>query len=132
AAALLKASDGSALRALADEDEFAAADESGIEAPFTQRVAHLATQAAAVVEAAGHRARSRAAAGRPAFSTETIQALRASRDAIDALLPGEPGAGAVPPGEPAPVNAGAKPLPSKPVAPRHVSQEEFLAILTGR
>lgn len=89
--------------AAADADPADDADEAP--ATFTDRVAALADEAIAVAEAAQHRARSRAAEGRPAFATGTERALRVSRDALTALL--EPGAPAdeapdpTQPGEPA-------------------------------
>jgi signal peptide peptidase SppA len=99
------------------------------QASFTQRVVGLAIEAEHVAHAAGHRARSRAAAGRPAFSTSTERALRASRDAIDALLSGEPSDEAVSqPGVPAPSSEAPSPRQATP-ALRAVSREEFLAHL---
>ena len=97
------------------------------QAPFAARVVAFAHEAERIAEAAGHRARSRASAGRPGFSTSTERALRASRDAIDTLLSGEPGEATVTPGEPAaPVEA----QPHPPITTRRaISREEFVARL---
>ena len=96
--------------------------------PFTERVVTFAMEAERLADAAGHRARSRAAAGRPAFSTSTERALRASRDALDALLSGEPEVAAVAPGGPAPSPVEAAPRIPQP-ALRRVTPEQFLAHL---
>ena len=102
------------------------------QATFIERVVAYALEGERLADAAGHRARSRAAAGRPAFSTSTERALRASRDALDALLSGEPGAEAVTqPGEPASSTEAPTPPTPRPVL-RTVSREEFLAHLRER
>jgi signal peptide peptidase SppA len=137
----LEASDGETFRAEAPEEiEEAEVDEPEVpgQAPFTERVAALATEAAALATAAEHRARSRAAEHRPAFSTTTERELRASRDALTTLLdPGEPDPDEEPeqPGEPAvagdpePIAAPLTPPVAAPVQRRFRSDDEWLAYL---
>jgi len=53
---------------------------------FSDRVAHLADEAAAVAAHAAERARLRAKEGRPTLSARTSLGLRSSRDSIDQVL----------------------------------------------
>lgn len=104
-----------------DPEATDAGDTDGL--PFTERMAAFATEATAVVNAAEHRARSRAAEHRPSFSTTTETALRESRDAIDHLLAlGEPAHPELP-GEPA-AEATSTPRSAAP-SPRRISDEEW-------
>jgi len=120
--ALMAVAGGPEIEATADESP----DDPPDQPPFTERLVAFAGEADAVVVAAGHRARSRAAAGRPLFSTQQESALRASRDAIDALLAGEPGEIAVePPGEPAP----STPPAAAPIPMRFRSRTDWLRFL---
>ena len=97
-----------------------------VEGPETEDMLTFTERVAAVATAAEHRARSRAADNRPAFSTTTEQALRATRDALDALLaPGEP-THPDDPGEPVPTVASSTPPPAAPVL-RRLSDEEWQA-----
>ncbi len=91
------------------------------ETPFRQRVVALASEAAQIAERASERARLRAKEGRPAFSTTTETALRATRDALDSLLAGDP----QPPGDPAPVQPPKVADPPK----RFASREDWLRYL---
>jgi signal peptide peptidase SppA len=100
-----------------------AAEDAG---PETEDMLTFTERVAAVATAAEHRARSRAAANRPAFSTTTESALRATRDALDALLAlGEP-AQPDEPGKPVPTVAPSTPPPAAPVL-RRLSDEEWQA-----
>lgn len=102
------------------------------QAPFTERLVALAVEAEQLVVTAGHRARSRVAEHRPAFSTAQERALRASRDAIDALLTGEPKGSVATSqsGEPSGPGASSEALP-RPTIPALpvLSAEEFRARL---
>jgi len=98
-----------------------------VQAPFSERIAALATDAAELTEHATERARLRAKEGRPAFSTATERSLRTIREAIDELLtPDDPGASAATaePVEPAP--AGPSTPPPAAVPKRFRSREEWL------
>lgn len=116
------------------ESDLDPADMEEDRAPFTARLAALAEEAADLATAAEHRARSRAAAGRPAFSSSTEEALRASRDAITALLdPGGPEPVVAAPEDP----GGPEPKASTPPLAVHVpsrfrSREDWLRHLEAR
>lgn len=102
------------------------------QAPFTERLATTAAEAAALVEHARERARLRAKEGRPAFSTTTERSLRAIREAVDELLaPDEPApaaSGSGDPTVPAAPSPEAAPRPPVPTLPA-ISAEEFRARL---
>lgn len=99
------------------------------QAPFSQRLLAVATEAAALVDHARERARLRAKEGRPAFSTSTERSLRAIQEAIgDLLSSDEPSTTASETVEPVVANNGAAP-PIPAVKLPAISREEFIARL---
>jgi signal peptide peptidase SppA len=100
-----------------------------VDPTFTERAAALAVEATELAERAAERARLRAKEHRPAFSTTTEAALRATRDAIDTLLALDEPAPPTGPDDPEPTVA--LPTPPVAVAPslRRLSDEEWLAHL---
>ena len=103
------------------------------QAPFSERLLAVASEAATLVDHARERARLRAKEGRPAFSTATERHLRAIHGAIgDLLEPVDPGESTAANGTGDPVVTapiqGAMPPPSA-MKPPPISREDFLARL---